>query len=226
MKRALLIVAVVLAARSAAARPARPGDDGVQRAIAVAVEARVRASLPATLGLVQLRVPASFAATPETIAIAWPSAPRAGWVNVQLQAGATSAWAQAELAPVGEVVVAARALVAGERLDASAIGTERRVVTAESVTLPPPALDGAVVARPVAAGAPLSRADVVLPAPIAQGAPVEVRLQRGTLVVSARGVLERSAHPGEATSARLSDGGQLVHGRLADAHTLILEVTP
>ena len=239
MTHAFACTALVAIAWStpAAARAPRQGAAAAAAADAhqdatAAVEARVRATLPAELGLVHMRVPASWTlGADDTVALAWPSAPRPGWINVQVlltQPSGTRAigWAQVELAPIREIIVAARALVAGERLDAAALMTARRPVTADAVTLPPTALVGALVAREVASGAALGRADVVLPPPVGQGAPVEVRLQQGGLSISARGVLEHASHPGERTSARLLDGGQLVSGRLADPHTLVIEVQP
>jgi flagella basal body P-ring formation protein FlgA len=239
MMRTVAIVVLVAIAWSApaAGRPSRkrvailasvvadPHRDAV-----TAVDARVRATLPAELGLAHTRLPASWALGPsDAVAVAWLSAPHAGWVNVQVTitqpSGARSVgWAQVELLPMRDVLVAARALTAGERLDAAALATDRRLVTADAVTLPPPALDGALVARDVAAGATLGGADVVLPPPVAQGAPVEVRLQQGALVITAHGVLERASHPGERTSARLVEGGHLVSGQLANPHTLVIEV--
>jgi flagella basal body P-ring formation protein FlgA len=193
------------------------------------VEARVRASIPGDFGIGKLRVPPSWkAGANDAIAVAWPSAPRAGWVNVQItitaESGArTMGWAQAELLPMRDVLIATRPLVAGEKIDPAALTTERRAAAAGTVTLSPPALADALVARDVAAGAALSEADVVMPPPVRQGAPVEIRLQHGPLVVTAEGVLERATHPGEQTSARIVAGGNLVYGRLADAHTLVIE---
>ena len=196
---------------------------------AAVVETHVRASIPGDFGLGKLRVPPSWKiGANDAVAVAWPAAPRAGWVNVQVtitsESGArTMGWAQAELLPVRDVVIATRPLVAGEKIDPAALATERRAVAPGTVTVSPPALAGALVARDVAAGAALADADVVMPPPVRQGAPVEVRLQHGALVVTAEGVLERSSHPGEQTSARIVAGGNLVYGRLADAHTLVIE---
>jgi flagella basal body P-ring formation protein FlgA len=119
------------------------------------------------------------------------------------------------------VPVAARDLAAGAMLRAADLRVEARA-TAGGWDVSPAALAGARLLRPLAAGQPIVEADVAVAAPVSAGTHVTVLVRSGRLTVSAEGVLERPARPGETAAARVS--GRLVRGRLAaDRQTLLVE---
>ncbi|HKA86169.1 MAG TPA: flagellar basal body P-ring formation chaperone FlgA [Haliangiales bacterium] len=198
---------------------------GVQSAIEAAA-ARV---IPADLAVTGVTVPPSLPWPRGAVAsVEWRTAPRAGKMSVrvavyQKEKIVGQGWAQLDIAPVREVVVARRALRAGDPVAAADVARERRPSTEGGAwEVDPQVLVGSPAMRDIRAGEVVTKIMVAGPPPIARGTGVDVVARRGGVVVSTRGTLERAARPGEATVARTASG-LLVKGRLADAHTLIVE---
>ena len=126
------------------------------------------------------------------------------------------------------MLVASRALVVGAALDAGAIEVAERPVTpGEGISEPPGgiggALAGASAGRALAPGQILHEVDVRRPALVPRGAPVRVVVRRGAVTVTAAATLERAARPSERTTARLTELGRVVAGRLVNGTTLLEE---
>jgi flagella basal body P-ring formation protein FlgA len=136
--------------------------------------------------------------------------------------GTARGWATIELGEVRRVLVAKRMLAAGDAVAAGDMALEERPVRArQGWSFSPTVLLGAAVLRDVDTGVILGEDDVARPAPIARGAEVAVLAKRGTVVVSARGTLERPAQIGDAATVRLGDK-RVVRGVLVDSETVLL----
>jgi flagella basal body P-ring formation protein FlgA len=199
--------------------------EALARAATVEEEAaaQVRAALPAELALVSLTVTGGDRPAAADLAVVWHGAPRPGPGTVQVTAGSEKSWARIVLARLAEVVVAKRALAAKEPIRPGDLVRESRPsMPGHDLTLDPSYLDGATVARPIAAGATLAAGDLILPPPVARGTAVQIVIAAGAARVTARGTLERPARVGERTSARLDGIPRLVEGELVDPATILI----
>ncbi len=219
-KRVLIMAAAILSTVAGAAE-----SKGVDSAIEAAA-ARV---MPADLAVTHVTVPPSLPWPKGAVAsVEWRSAPRAGKMSVRVAVYSREkivgqGWAQLDIAPVRDVIVAKRAIRAGDPLAAGDIALERRPsADGGAWEVDPQVLVGSPAMRDIGAGEVLTKIVVAGPPPIARGSGVDVVAKRGGVVVSTRGTLERAARPGEATAARTASG-LLVKGRLTDAHTLLVE---
>jgi flagella basal body P-ring formation protein FlgA len=185
-----------------------------------AAQARVEASLPADLAVVDMELPRSLAKANGDVSVNWTSPPRVGWVSVQMQVGSKKGYARVQLAKVRSVAVAKRPLLKGAKVGAGDVAIEARGVADHDglETLPV----GAEIVRDVPAGELVREADVARPAPLARGTKVLVVVRRGGISVSTSGQLERPARPGDETQVRLA-AGRLLAGRLTDSATVVVE---
>jgi flagella basal body P-ring formation protein FlgA len=192
------------------------------------IRAEIDAALPAQLRAVDLRVPASLAsARSGAIAIDWRRPARPGWTTLRVQVGERSGWVRARLAALTATLIAVRDLPAGHTLDAADVRIEQRAAFTANPSID--SIEGAIgraLRRPVAAGAAIPPAALERAAPLPRGHMVTAHIRRGSLSVSAAGVLERAAPIGSATSVRLRATGRVVRGRLVDAQTVVIEVSP
>ena len=84
------------------------------------------------------------------------------------------------------------------------------------------ALPGATATRAIAAGAPITSADVALPPPLARGTQVAIEIHRGAVRIRGTATLETTARAGDHASARLAQTHTVVHGVLAAPATLVV----
>ncbi len=219
-----IVLCTCLLGGVAVAEPASP-------ALRARVEKAVRATLPEGLGLVDLSL-SGIAHVPgdATVALAWPYAPAPGLSSVQVvlqrkgrEIGRT--WVRLRLAPLRRVLVATRALEAGQPVRGGDVATEERPVgRTEGLELDPEVLVGRQVAQAVAAGAVLGARDVVLPAPLPRGSEVQVVFERASFRITVPGSLERASRVGEDTLVRIAAAGKhVVKGRLTSARTLTVQ---
>lgn len=216
-----MLIAFTILSTSAAAAPAK----GVEAAIESAA-ARV---MPVDLAVTNVTIQSSLPWPRGAVAsVEWRTAPRAGRVSVrvavyQKEKIVGQGWAQLEIAAVRAVIVAKRAIRAGDPVSQGDIALERRPSSENGAwEVDPAVLFGSPAMRDIRAGEIVTKLSVSGPPPIARGTGVDVVVRRGGVVVSTRGTLERAARPGEASSARTS-AGLLVKGRLTDGHTLLVE---
>src|SRR5262249_54179547 len=105
-------------------------------------------------------------------------------------------WAQLDIAPVREVVVARRALRAGDPVAAADVARERRPSTEGGAwEVDPQVLVGSPAMRDIRAGEVVTKIMVAGPPPIARGTGVDVVARRGGVVVSTRGTLSARRAP-------------------------------
>jgi len=210
--RALTLVVVALLPSLAQA------DDAIARAIG--------ATLPPGLALLSVEPTPSLArARAALLEAEWPTAPRAGaaaaLVTARRPSGAVVArgWVVAHLAPLRELPVAARALEAGAILGPDDVLLVRRPAT-DGEPLSIDALVGARLLAPIASGAPIASSVIARLPPLPRGAPITVRVRAGAVVVTAPGLLEQAARPGDLAAIRLTGpSARLVTARLRDDHT-------
>lgn len=220
--RALLLCALVLGPCLAGAEPVRAPD------AAQAIARAVSAELPAGLGIAEIVPPASMKSIDGEVTLDWRAAPKAGrvpvLVKVRGERGRTVAqgWAWVELRALRSVLVAKRALRAGDTVAPGDLATEPRPVAAgESLDVEPAVLAGHRVERDLDAGAVIRSGDVVRPPPVAAGSLVRIEVRRGLVRVSAQGVLERPTPIGGLAVARIPEAHRLVHGRLVAPDLLV-----
>jgi flagella basal body P-ring formation protein FlgA len=188
-----------------------------------AAQARVEASLPADLAVVALELPRALAQAKGDVVVTWTSAPRLGWVSVQIEVGSKKGYARVRLERVRQVVVARRPLLKGSRVTAADVGIEPRgVKEGEGIEAPIAAVVGSEITRDVPAGELVRNGDIARPAPLARGTKITVLVRSGGVTVSTGGLLERAARPGEDTQVRLN-GGRLLAGRVLDQNTVLVE---
>jgi flagella basal body P-ring formation protein FlgA len=197
---------------------------------------KVRAVLPAHLGLVAVELPATAPHT-GAVAIEWRGKPRAGRSSVLVKVGERKLWARITLAPLAEVAVARRPLAAGAKVTPDDVTLERRpagrgssIAGLRSASPPvgpspagAPLTVGATVVRDVAAGATITPTDVDLGPPEPRGQPLRVVARAGGVEVAVAGQLEQPARIGERAVARLADGSRLVRGRLVAPGIFVVE---
>jgi flagella basal body P-ring formation protein FlgA len=191
------------------------------------IRAEIDAALPVELRTIDVRVPASLARARGAIAIDWRRPARPGWTTLRVEVGSHSGWVRARLATLAPTLVAARDLPAGHSLAEADVRIELRAATGANPGVD--SIEGAVgraLRRPVSAGAAIPPAALERAAPLPRGHMVTALIRRGSLSVSAAGVLERAAPIGQATSVRLRATGRVVRGRLLDSHTVLIEVSP
>jgi flagella basal body P-ring formation protein FlgA len=228
MRAPLLAVAVAVAAAALvvlapvapafSSRAPEPAADPVASAIA--------AALPPELALVSVEPPPSLRrARGVRFAVEWPIAPRAGAATALVTARRPSgavvarAWVVARLAPIREVPVAARALESGATLEPADVLVVRRAAV-EGEPLGLDALVGARLLTALPAGATITAAAIARRPPLPRGAALTVRVRAGEVVVTAPGVLEQAARPGDVATIRLTGASaRLVSGRLVDERT-------
>jgi len=179
---------------------------------------KVRALLPAHLGLVAVELPAT-APHDGPVAIEWRGAPRAGRSSVLVSVAGRKLWARVTLAPLKDVAVARRPLPAGATVTPADVTVERRAAVGSA----PQLTVGATVKRDVAAGAAIAPADVELGPPEPRGQPLRIVARAGGVEVAVAGQLEQPARIGEPAVARLADGSRLVRGRLAGPGVFVVE---
>lgn len=193
------------------------------RAATVADEAaaQIRKVLPPGLALVSLSVSGGERPASDDLAVVWHTTPRPGPGSVQVNGGSAKVWARIVLASVGDVLVAQRALASKDMIRPGDLVREARPLkSGRELALDPGYLDGAQVARPLAAGAAIESADLILPPPVPRGTPVRVIIEAGAARVTTHGTLERSAHVGERSSVRLDGIARILEGQLVDPTTL------
>jgi len=200
---------------------------GVARADATArIRAEIEAALPGDLRAVEVRVPSSLAGAGGAIAIDWSRPARPGWITLRVRAGERSGWVRTRLAALAATVVAARDLPAGHSMAEADVRVELRAASAGPVLAGVESVIGRALRQPVAAGAPIPAAALERAAPLPRGHQVNALVRRGRLSISAAGLLERPAPVGQTTTVRLRATGRIVHGRLVDSNTVIVEVSP
>lgn len=230
-RRLALLAAALLAAL--APRPAA-AEAGVAPAPATItalarVEARITALLGDDLALTSVRPHRPLPATAAEVSVSFRTAPRPGvqTVNVTVVDGRgqpAQTWAEVRLAPVRVALVAKRALTAGAQLAPSDVALERVIgASGRLLEVSPDELEGARVLRDLAVGAPIAADALELPPPLPRGTALRVLIRVGAVQVASEGTLERPARAGEPAAARLRGTARLVHGRLADRGTLIVE---
>jgi len=201
------------------------GAKGIEGAVQAAAE-RV---MPEGLAIVGVTVPKTLPWPKGAVAsLEWRTAPKAGRMSVMLaiyqhEKIVGNGWAQLDIAPVRDVVVARRALRSGDPVMPGDVVREKRPTKDPGAwEVDPDVLAGAVTMRDIRVGEILTKTAVAGPPPIARGTGVDVIAKRGGVTVSTRGTLERAARPGESTAARTASG-LLVRGRLVDSHTLLVD---
>jgi flagella basal body P-ring formation protein FlgA len=202
----LTMLAILLASATAAATPVED-----------VVAEKVRAFLPASLGLVAVELPATAPAE-GAVTIEWRGKPRPGRSSVLVSVAGRKLWARVTLAPMHEVAVARRPLAAGSTVAPSDVILERRPAgSAPQVTV------GQTVKRDVAAGAAIAAGDVELGPPEPRGQALRIVARAGAVEVAMAGQLEQPARIGAPAVARLADGSRLVRGRLAAPGIFVVE---
>jgi flagella basal body P-ring formation protein FlgA len=203
------------------------GATGIEGAVQAAAE-RV---MPEGLAIVGVTVSKTLPWPKGAVAsLEWHTAPKAGRMSVMLavyhhEKIIGNGWAQLEIAPLRDVVVAKRDLRAGDLVMLGDVAREKRPTKDRGAwEVDPDVLAGAVTMRDIRVGEILTKTTVAGPPPIARGSGVDVVAKRGSVTVSTRGTLERAARPGESTAARTASG-LLVRGRLVDARTLLVDGT-
>ena len=160
-------------------------------------------------------------AGPTGAELVWTHAPRAGWQSVRTTDGR---WARVRMCPERRILVARRAVARGARVTAGDLALEPRGdCDQRGLEIPPHTLVGAPVRRDLAAGAVVSLLDLEIPPPVSRGTAVTVIAGGGGVRVAAPGILETAARPGERAAARLDDRRLVVHGRLLDGSTFLVE---
>jgi flagella basal body P-ring formation protein FlgA len=198
-----------------AGAPARAGT------VADEATAQIRKALPPGLALVSFSVSGGDRPASDDVAVVWHTAPRPGPGSVQVNGGSSKLWARIVLASVGDVIVVTRAIAAKDTIRPGDLKRETRpLLSGRELAIDPDYLDGATAARPLTAGATLDEHDLILPPPIPRGTPVKVVIEAGTALVTTHGTLERAAHVGERSSARLDGIPRILEGQLIDPTTL------
>jgi len=231
--RVALALSLLLAAEVALTVPAAASPKPAPPLLEQLGEAIVAAGLPVGLGVAHVEAPMlRHGEILAHAAVSWIAPPRAGWMSVAVRVesrhgGSRQAWARVELRPMCSVLVPTHDLIAGERILPGDVESVDRAVDPTLVLRISSALAlGREIRRPLHAGEPLVRADLADATPIASGTEVAVVVRRGAVRISARGLLERPARIGEATSVRLLADRRIVLGRLEDAQTVSLDGGP
>lgn len=222
--RALAVAAAIalacLTALPAAAEP-----------LEAVVRDRIAPALPPGLDVVKVHVPASLAkldVDAAAVVVEVPRELRAGRPSVKVTVrGRPAQFVPVAIAAVAEVAIAQRALPAGTVLAPGDVVVELRPL--EPGAPPPAAVNsvvGATVTRPLAAGAPVGRADVAPPPPISRGASVTVEIRRGSVRVRGPGLLENAARPGDSVAVRLVQTRAVVRGTLVAPSTVVVGDAP
>ncbi len=184
---------------------------------------RAAIGLPAELAITAVHVPRSLAKLDldgTRVDVDFPSAPRIGRASVKVRIAGDrprTVFVPVTVAPLLEVAVATRSLVAGEVVSEGDVRWEHRAGAAAAA-----APIGQQVAAPISAGEVLDDARLTAPPPVARGTSVSVEARRGGVVIQTRGKLEGSARIGARVRVRLLNGA-LIDGRLAAGGRVLVE---
>ena len=206
---------LVLAAAPAAAEP-----------VADAIADRLAAVLPAELGVQEVHLPEGLAgASTDKLTVALPAGIGPGRKSVRVRIGRRSTWVPVTFAPLGDALVARRAIGAGEVVTAADFSPTRAAVAPGAPTSVA-AVAGGTATRDIAAGAPVGAGAIALPPPTPRGAQVTVIAQRGAVRVSTPGVLTAAARPGQSVGVRLLTTRTAARGVFVAPATVLLGGDP